>query len=40
MEMIPEMVRQILRLNNVQPQGQMDYKDGPFPESYQLTWDK
>jgi cytochrome P450 len=40
MEMIPEMVRQILRLNNVQPQGQMDYKNGPFPESYQLTWDK
>ncbi len=38
MVMIPEMVRQILLKKDVVPQGNMDYKSGPFPESYTLSW--
>lgn len=40
MEMIPEMVRQVLLLPNLQNQGDIDKKNGPFPESYALTWTK
>lgn len=40
MEMIPEMVRQIILLPNVKPAAAIDYKNGPFPESYTLTWGK
>lgn len=38
MAMIPEMVRQVLRLNNLKAASAIDYKNGPFPESYQLSW--
>lgn len=38
MVMIPEMVRQILLKKDVEPQGDMDYQSGPFPESYILSW--
>ncbi|MXS84338.1 cytochrome P450 [Nitrosomonas sp. HPC101] len=38
MVMIPEMVRQVLLKQDVEPQGNMDYKSGPFPESYTLRW--
>jgi cytochrome P450 len=38
MEMLPEMVRQIIRLPNIRAAGPMDYKQGPFPESYPLAW--
>jgi len=38
MEMIPEMVRQIIRLPNLKPASPIDYKNGPFPEAYSLVW--
>lgn len=38
MEMLPEMVRQVIRLPNIRAAGPMDYKQGPFPESYPLVW--
>jgi len=38
MAMIPEMVRQVLMRNDIKATGKMDYKDGPFPEEYNLTW--
>jgi len=38
MEMIPEMVRQVLLLPNLHETALVDYKNGPFPESYQLAW--
>ncbi len=38
MVMIPEMIRQVLLKKDVVPQGNMDYKSGPFPESYTLSW--
>lgn len=38
MEMIPEMVRQILLLPNIHSTGPIDYKNGPFPESFALAW--
>lgn len=38
MVMIPEMVRQVLLRPNIKPQGAIDYKSGPFPEHYELTW--
>ena len=38
MAMIPEMVRQVLLLDNVNAASEMDYKKGPFPESYDLKW--
>ncbi len=40
MEMIPEMVRQVLLLPGLHSLGEIDYKNGPFPESYTLTWTK
>jgi len=36
--MIPEMVRQVLLLDSLRAVSKMDYKDGPFPESYHLAW--
>lgn len=38
MAMIPEMVRQVMLLDDVNAASPMDYKDGPFPESYELDW--
>ncbi len=40
MEMIPEMVRQVLLLEELQNHGDINYKAGPFPESYPLSWTK
>jgi cytochrome P450 len=38
MVMIPEMVRQVLNRQNVTAKGPIDYKSGPFPEEYHLSW--
>lgn len=38
MEMIPEMVRQVLLLPHLRAAAPIDFKDGPFPESYSLVW--
>ena len=38
MEMIPEMARQVLLLPDVRAAAPIDFKDGPFPESYSLVW--
>lgn len=38
MVMIPEMVRHIVLQPGIKAQGNMDYKDGPFPEEYILAW--
>ena len=38
MAMIPEMVRQVLLRTDIHATSAMDYKDGPFPEEYQLAW--
>ncbi len=38
MEMIPEMVRQVLLLPHLRATAPIDFKDGPFPESYSLVW--
>lgn len=38
MVMIPEMVRQVMLMKDVEPKGNIDYKSGPFPESYDLSW--
>lgn len=38
MVMIPEMVRQVFLKKDIEPKGNIDYKSGPFPESYQLSW--
>ena len=38
MAMIPEMVRQVMLRDDIQPASTMDYKDGPFPEHYELHW--
>lgn len=38
MVMIPEMVRQVLLKKGIEAQGAIDYKSGPFPEAYQLSW--
>jgi hypothetical protein len=38
MVMIPEMVRQVLRLPNVHAAAPIDFKNEPFPESYALLW--
>lgn len=40
MVMIPEMVRQVLLRAGIKANGGIDYKSGPFPERYELTWDK
>ncbi|RLT94000.1 cytochrome P450 [Ketobacter sp.] len=36
--MIPEMVRQVMRLDGLRATSAMDYQDGPFPETYHLQW--
>jgi cytochrome P450 len=36
--MIPEMVRQVLLRQNVAAKAPIDYKSGPFPEQYDLSW--
>lgn len=38
MVLIPEMVRQVLLRPDIKAQGPIDYKDGPFPEHYDLSW--
>ncbi|MBS0425528.1 MAG: cytochrome P450 [Proteobacteria bacterium] len=38
MVMIPEMARQVFLRKNIEPKGNIDYKSGPFPESYDLSW--
>lgn len=45
MEMIPEMVRQVVLLDDVKSDGEISYRrkefpdrDGPFPEEYKVTW--
>jgi len=38
MVMIPEMVRQVLLRQDIESKGDIDYKSGPFPELYQLSW--
>lgn len=38
MEMIPEMVRQVIRLPEIEAASDIDYKDGPFPEALTLRW--
>lgn len=38
MVMIPEMVRQVLLRPGIRAQGAIDFKQGPFPEAYQLAW--
>lgn len=38
MVMIPEMVRQVMLRDDIKPASTMDFKNGPFPESYQLAW--
>jgi len=40
MVMIPEMVRQLLRREGVQPSAEIDYQNGAFPESYPFSWSK
>jgi cytochrome P450 len=40
MVMIPEMVKQILRLPGIHSDTAIDYKASPFPEFYQVSWDK
>jgi len=38
MVMIPEMVRQVFLRQDIRANGPMDYKGGPFPENYELSW--
>ncbi|MDQ7015029.1 MAG: cytochrome P450, partial [Gammaproteobacteria bacterium] len=38
MVMIPEMVRQLLRREEMQPSAEVDYQGGPFPEHYPFSW--
>jgi len=46
MEMVPEMVRQVVVLNDLTSQGEISYvnkeffpgREGPFPEFYQVSW--
>jgi len=40
MVMIPEMVRQLLRREGIQPSAEIDYQNGPFPEKYPFRWSK
>jgi hypothetical protein len=35
--MLPEMVRQIVLAEHVAPAGAIDYRGGPFPESWVFT---
>jgi cytochrome P450 len=36
--MIPEMVHQVLLRPNIAAKAPIDYKSGPFPEHYDLSW--
>jgi cytochrome P450 len=36
--MIPEMVRQVLLRQDITAKAPIDYKSGPFPEEYDLSW--
>lgn len=36
--MIPEMVRQVLLRQDITAKADIDYKSGPFPEEYDLSW--
>ncbi|MGC4086757.1 MAG: cytochrome P450 [Polyangiaceae bacterium] len=36
--MIPEMLRNLFRCAELKPTAPIDYKSGPFPEKYELTW--
>ncbi|MEM9546486.1 MAG: cytochrome P450 [Bacteroidota bacterium] len=38
MVMIPEMVRQVVLRTNIHDLGPINYKNGPFPEEYNLAW--
>lgn len=38
MVMIPEMVRQVFLKQNIEAKAPIDYKSGPFPEQYDLSW--
>ncbi|QOJ24317.1 MAG: cytochrome P450 [Gammaproteobacteria bacterium] len=38
MVMIPEMARQVFLRKEIEPKSNIDYKSGPFPESYDLSW--
>jgi cytochrome P450 len=38
MILIPEMVRQVLLRPGISAQAGIDYKSGPFPEQYDLSW--
>ena len=38
MVMIPEMVRQLFLRPGLKAHGRIDYRDGPFPEHYELSW--
>lgn len=38
MAMIPEMVRQVMLRTDIQATSPMNYKEGPFPEEYNLSW--
>jgi len=38
MTMIPEMVRQVMLRDDLQATSAMNYKEGPFPEEYALSW--
>ena len=48
MEMIPEMVRQVLLLDDLESEGKISYvnedffpdREGPFPEKYQVSWSR
>jgi cytochrome P450 len=36
---VPEIVKRLLKLPGVRPTGPIDFKGGPFPESYVLEFD-
>ncbi|HEY8098604.1 MAG TPA: hypothetical protein VIE65_21270 [Methylobacter sp.] len=38
MVLIPEMVRQVLLRPDIKAHGSIDYKSGPFPEQYAISW--
>jgi cytochrome P450 len=38
MAMITEIVRQVQLLDHIKVVSAMDYEDGPFPETYELSW--
>jgi len=38
MVMIPEMIRQLFLRPNLEAKSRIDYRGGPFPERYELSW--